>query len=351
MNSNIMHGEKQLRSICGFLAAAALVGCGSPAWSKPQSQPAFEEVSGLIRSNLAGATPAQIDRMAVQGLIESLSPRVSLADTAEDPVPGASGERGVGGVEVYRGTVGYISLRVVGASTPLEFRERYAALSASNHLTGLVLDLRGVGGNDYSAALELADAFLLYETPLMNWGEGLKSSRSKEAAITLPVAVLVDARTGGAAEALAAMLRQSGVALIFGGRTSGTAGIQRAFPLQNGQYLRITVSSVQLGNAQMIPVDGVKPDVEVKSGRSAAVADSAKVGSGPEVRGGQGTNAGPVRLRMDEADLVRRWRGEMLTARDLEQPSITNGPESRDPVLLRALDLMDGLAILRSWQK
>jgi hypothetical protein len=346
-----MHFMKTLRQASGVVVAAALVGFGSVVWSAPDVHPAFEEVSGLIRSNLAGATPEEIDWKAVQGLIENLAPRVLLVDQAGD-IPAEAGDSGgIGDTEVYRETVGYLQLRTIAASTPQEFQRRYTALIVSNRLTGLVLDLRGAGGNDYSAAVQLADAFLMQETPLLNWGEGLKRSRPKETAIALPVAVLVDGRTGGAAEALAAMMRQSGVALIFGGRTSGTAGIRRTFPLKNGQYLLITVSSVQLGNAQMIPMDGLRPDVEVKADLPAVRLDSARGGSGSGFGAVQGTNAGPVRLRMDEADLVRRWRGEMLTAKDLEQPSVTKGQESRDPVLLRALDLMDGLAILRSWQK
>jgi len=190
----------------------------------------------------------------------------------------------------------------------------------------------------------------------VNWGEGLKSSRENADAIMLPVAVLVDRQTGGAAEALAAMLRQSGVALLLGSQTAGTAGIQRTFPLNNGQFLKITVANIQLGDAQMLSSAGLKPDVQVADATNQVVALRNRNGGGDEEVPGRGkteasTNSASPRMGMNEADLVRRWRGEMLSAKDFEIRPAESGPESMDQALLRALDLMDGLAILRSWQR
>src|SRR6185503_15236598 len=96
-------------------------------------------------------------------------------------------------------------------------------MASTNSLTGLVLDLRYAGGFDYSAAAATADLFVNAARPLLNWGNGVVSSQEKTNAIQVPVAVLVNGRTAGAAEALAAALRETGSGLILGGKTAGQA--------------------------------------------------------------------------------------------------------------------------------
>lgn len=329
----------------------AVLGGGTGLGAPPDTPAAFDEVFGLVVSNLAGATPVELDQLAVSGFLQELSPRVALVDEPTDSAPAGLPD-GVMETRLYRGNTAYIRLGLIGEGCGEQVRARYRDLVTSNRLSGLVLDLRMAQGGDYAAALEVADQFLFQEVPLLNWGEGLKRSRNKEDAISLPVAVLVNGDTGGGAEALAAMLRQSGIALLIGGKTSGTAGIQQAFALTNGQFLKITVANIQLGDAQMLTAAGLTPDVEVKVNPKLETAllngeeDPFDANAEPPE-----TNGTPARLRMNEADLVRRWRGEMLSEDDLQMPALEKGPEARDPVLLRALDLMDGLAILRSWQK
>lgn len=315
--------------------------------------PSFDEVSGLIRSNLAGTTAEQLDQMAVDGLLKELNPRVALVDHEQDSIHGGRLSRVVE-ARVYRENVGYLRLARIADGTSDQLLTRLQDLKNTNQLSGLVVDLRMATGDDYAAALRVADLFLSQEVPLLNWGEGLKSSSEKTDAITLPVAMLVNGQTGGGAEAVAAMLRQSGVALLIGAQTEGTAGIQRAFELTNGQFLKITVANIQLGNAQLLSTTGIKPDVAVEVSPEHEAALLNGEGELAEDEGSEGDiemNGSPTRTRMNEADLVRRWRGEMLSDEDLGGPDPEDGPETRDPALLRALDLMDGLAILRSWQK
>ena len=59
--------------------------------------------------------------------------------------------------------------------------------------------------------------------PLLDWGQGLTRSKDQNAAIAMPVAALVNRRTSGSAEALAAVLQKTGTALVLGDRTAGSA--------------------------------------------------------------------------------------------------------------------------------
>ena len=211
----------RVHSIPRFLALISLLGWGAMAQAMPAT---FEEVSGLVRSNLAGATPDQLDQLAVDGLLKELSPRVALVDEADDSVL-AGMPAGVVDTRLYRGSIGYVRLGVIHGDSAEQLRARHRDLVTSNQLSGLVLDLRMSNGDDYAAALDVADQFLFREVPLINWGEGLERSEGKEDAMSLPVAVLVNRDTGGGAEALAGMLRETGVALLIGGRTAGTAAM------------------------------------------------------------------------------------------------------------------------------
>src|SRR5262249_19846277 len=129
---------------------------------------------------------------------------------------------------------------------------------------GLIVDLRFTDGQDYAAAVALADRFLSAEQPLVDWGEGWKNSSAKTNAISLPVAVLVNRKTTGAAEALAGILRYRDVGLLIGTNTAGQASMAREFPLKTGQRLRLAVAPVKVADGRELPFSGIKPDIEVE---------------------------------------------------------------------------------------
>jgi hypothetical protein len=113
------------------------------------------------------------------------------------------------------------------------------------------------------------------------------------------------------------------------------------------------VANIQLGNAQLLTASGLKPDVEVtvsEARERSALGREMKPSAAEDAGEALDTNGPPARARLNEADLVRRWRGEVLPVPDVEDTTTEAGPESKDPALLRALDLMEGLTILRSWQ-
>jgi hypothetical protein len=234
----------------------------------------------------------------------------------------------------------------------------------TNALKGIVLDLRNADGMDYAAAADTADLFVSKEMPLLDWGSGLTRSKPKSDAITVPVAVLVNQQTAGAAEALAAILRETDRGLILGAKTAGEATMAQDFPLKNGQRLRIATAAVKLGNGETLSVHGVKPDIQVAvnpQDEKAYLADPFKELSKPPTllagalftpAAGTNATAGTNRAgrgRVSEADLIReRKEGRELdtsepTLRDLEPQK----PVVRDPVLGRALDLIKGLSVIQ----
>jgi hypothetical protein len=321
--------------------------------------PDFKEVYDLLRAHLAGMSEAQLNQAAVRALIASLSPRVALVTN------GAAARAGTSTLLVSRsstfdGDIGYVRIERVGDGLAGAVREACGKLAATNKLTGMILDLRYAAGDDYASAAATAELFLKKAQPLLNWGNGIVRSKENNDALSMPVAVLVNRQTAGAAEALAAVLRQTGAGLILGGTTAGQAMIAEEFPLKNGERLRIATAPIQLGDGSTLSGQGLKPDIAVEvsaADERAYYADAYRAPNRAEMlvagtpgltNAASGTNRTARRARFNEAELVRERREGIseadvtaLREREPEKPLVN------DPALARAVDLLRGLALVR----
>lgn len=320
----------------------------------------FQEVYGLIREHLAGVTETELDRAAVKGLIGQLGPRVSLVAQGA----GTNTAAQVGSItksSIFDGPIAYLRVGSVGQGLSKALKDAYGALATSNKLEGAVIDLRYAGGGDYAAAAATADLFAKKQKPLLNWGTGMVESKEKADAISVPVAVLVNGQTSGAAEALAAVLRELGASLLLGGKTAGTAMLAQEYPLKNGQRLRIATSPIALGDGSSLGPEGITPDITVKvspQDERSFYADATKALSVQQSVGESvssltnalnGTNRAGRRVRLNEAELVRERREGLRGEDEGAETSVpeTEKPVVYDPVLARALDVLKGLAVVR----
>jgi hypothetical protein len=339
----------------------------------------FEEIHELLRKNLAGVTDAELEQAAIYGLINQLHPLVSIvtnAGSVTNPTPLAT-------ATVLEGTYAYVRFNQIIHDVDKEFGAALKRIAATNKLKGLVLDLRFTEGDDYAAAAALADPFLPARQAMIDWGEGLKHSTGKTdsqpSALSpqLPVAILINTQTRGAAEAFAAILRRLDIGLLLGDNSAGQAYVTRDFTLKSpdpsgrrASVLRIATTPVKIAGAGPIDRKGLTPDIKVQvplADERAFLQDPYRplprlaAGRGPDLSGSPsatnqttlaGTNSGPRasgRRRLNEAELVRMQRegvdldSEFLPGRDsgpLRPPVIT------DPVLARAIDLLKGLSVV-----
>ena len=304
----------------------------------------------------------------MQGLLKQLHSKVALVsakpDTNSEPDAPVLAEP-----KLYDGAIGYLRVQRVGRGLADRISAAYKELSSgTNTVEGLVLDLRFAGGRDYAAAAAAADLFLSRAEPLLDWGGGVVRSSSKADAITAPVVVLVNGETAGAAEALAAVLRQENQALIIGSTTAGEATIDQEFALSTGQRLRIATATIKLGNGETLSAGGLTPDIPVTLNAEeerAYYADPYREIAKPlnllAQAGGSGTNGSGngatnhSHAPLTEADLIRERKER--PGLDMEYAPIYSGTERdgaadkplvRDPVLGRALDLIKGISVLRT---
>ena len=313
----------------------------------------FQEVYDLIRQHASGVSEAELNQAAIKGLVDELSPKVSLV-TNESP-ENAKVEL-IAKATVFDGGIGYLRIVRVGDGLAKGVQAAYQQMNSTNKIKGVVLDLRYADGTDYAAATATADLFVSKSRPLLDWGKGVVSSHEKKDAISVPVAVLVNHETAGAAEALAAMTRETDAGLILGSPTAGEAMVMQDFPLKNGGHLRIASAPITLGNGVALSAKGVKPDIDVtvsEEAEKAFYADSFLVVKDTNHVAGSNGPAGEMSeglepVRLNEAELVREHNaGENPDEQVAKRPPEPHVPVVSDPALARALDLLKGLAVVR----
>lgn len=336
--------------------AGLLLAAGSAAGQPTNPAPDFNEVYGLVRDHLTGVSPADLNQAAVEGLLSALRGKVKIVNAGAVPATNAPA---LATASLLESNVAYLRLAGLEPDVAAKFAEQLKSLGATNPLAGIVLDLRFADSEDYAAAGALADLFQTKPRALVDWGQGKVRATEKTNAIRLPVALLVNRDTGGAAEALAAVLRETGAALLIGNPTAGRAMIGEDFPLKDGRRLRVASVPVKVGDALKLGPEGVRPDILVNvtlaeerafQGAPYGLATSSLT-TATNAEGTAGiTNRPARRTRTSEADLVRARR-DGIPLEETTAESRTNEPAKpliRDPALARAVDLIKGLAVIRA---
>lgn len=136
--------------------------------------------------------------------------------------------------------------------------------------TGVIMDLRGAGGEslpsvDRLAALYVSDDPLLY---LLKDGRGeiVRPHRLSSGNITMggnmPLILLVDKGTTEASELLVSILKNRKGILVVGSSTSGDISYRENIPLSKDEILHIVTKRVYVNGVQY-EGGGVRPDIAV----------------------------------------------------------------------------------------
>ena len=306
--------------------------------------PDFQEVHRLVRENLKGVSDEELNRAAVLGFLNQLYPRVSLVTNTLDQAKAADDPL-VSNTAVFEESYGYLRVSAIRSGLSEQVEAAIGELESKNKLKGLILDLRFASGRDYAVAAEVADLFLPTERLLLKWGHSWARSTTKTNSIELPVAMLVNRGTIGAAEALTAVLQETHASLTIGAPTAGDAHVYEEFELRNGHRIRVAADSVEVGDGQQFPDKGLTPDilVEVEENQERAFLADPYLPSGPRLTGsatendgGNGIDPIPSENRLEPVPFH-----ESTPARRGESPALIG-----DPVLARAIDFLKGLALL-----
>jgi carboxyl-terminal processing protease len=162
---------------------------------------------------------------------------------------------------------GYLRVAEFGAGTPAEIRREVDALTKQG-AQRLVLDLRGTAFGDVEAGLTTARLFVKSGTLAFRRDRGQEretvEAAAGDGAITLPIALLVDNGTSGAAELFAGALAGNQRASLVGERTQGRAARQKLVKLPDGSALVLTHLFYLTPTGGVINENGLPPDIAVE---------------------------------------------------------------------------------------
>lgn len=159
--------------------------------------------------------------------------------------------------------VGYIRIAEFDATTAdavTSAADRLSGLGA----TGLVVDLRGTATGDYEAGLATAAMFTDADTLALRETSTEQTPMTRattEPSIDVPVVLVTDFGTAGAAELFAGALTDTGRADSVGLRTAGRAAEQTLVPLPDGGGLLLSSSRYLTPSGDQIHRAGVEPAV------------------------------------------------------------------------------------------
>jgi carboxyl-terminal processing protease len=166
---------------------------------------------------------------------------------------------------------GYIALPDFQAERTMEFEH---AMELVRGLPLLVLDLRGNPGGRIRTLREIASMFLDHPTELLEYRDGARRTPVRVRAGARPytgsVAVLVDERTGSAAELMAAAFQDLGRGTIYGRPTAGSTRVRRSALLPGGVVFHYAGrGEFRRRDGRAVEGTGVLPDVRIEYSREA----------------------------------------------------------------------------------
>ncbi len=224
------------------------------------------EALTAIRANHLQAeslTEVELQRATLRGLLQQLAPGAELVPATDQPPPSPFR------AEILDGSTGYIRPGTLDAAALAQLDTTLQNF-AGKKLTGLVLDLRATPqSGDFETAAEAAQRFVPRGKQLFSLRRpAAKQERlftsNRDPVFSGVLVVVVDRSTGGAAEVLAAVLRQGAKAMVVGERTSGRAVEFAAIPAAPGLILRLAVAGVEVPGLPGLHPRGLEPDIEVE---------------------------------------------------------------------------------------
>ena len=162
--------------------------------------------------------------------------------------------------------IGYLQVESFRKGETSEIASHALQLIRSGVLR-LVLDLRGAAAGEVSEGIAAANLFL--DHGVITYLEGQKYPRQtftaepSKALLKLPVVVLVNRATAGAAEVVASAILENGRGDVVGEKTYGLASVQRVIPLDDGAALILSVAKYHTPGGKAIQGHGITPNVAV----------------------------------------------------------------------------------------
>jgi len=251
----------------GYAAVVAVLP-GSPAEKAGiEATDLFESIEGQstremslpeIRNMLAGAPGTDVNVAVVRARRAGEAEKVVITRdiVSVPPVSDKMMEDGIG----YMKTEALTKGKAQEIASKIKSLERAGAKK-------ILLDLRNCAEGEESEGVAVANLFLNHGT--ITYLQGQKYPREAfnadpaKAITTLPVAVLVNRGTAGAAEIVAAAILENARGDVVGDKTFGDGSVQKTIDLQDGGALILSVAKYYSPSGKAIQDNAITPNVLV----------------------------------------------------------------------------------------
>ena len=165
--------------------------------------------------------------------------------------------------DVVSGNAGYLRISRFSGNTADDFNDAVSDL-VNRGVCGLVIDLRGNADGSMEAAASVLDTLLPAGTTVSSRdrnGKTVVEYTSKANEISLPMSVLVDGRTSGAAELCAADIRDFKKGLLVGEKTAGAGTKDTVVPLSDGSAMVLSTAEYLTAGGKTFDGTGIGVDL------------------------------------------------------------------------------------------
>jgi carboxyl-terminal processing protease len=206
---------------------------------------------------LRGAPGSKVTITIIRG--NAADPHVIELTRETPPAAGVSGRMAAPGV-------GYVRIPAIDGNTAGQLKSHIADLT-KNGAVKLAIDLRRTATGAPDQGIALARLFVpsgaLAHKETRGGTRETIAAAGGDGSVTLPVALLIDAGTSGAAELFAAALSGNGRADLIGEHTIGRTATQKLVKLPDGSGLWLSTSRYLTPAGEQLHEKGLEPTVAV----------------------------------------------------------------------------------------
>jgi carboxyl-terminal processing protease len=207
---------------------------------------------------LAGPPGSKVKLTVIRGGSTAEPHIVELTREAPQTVDVKSRQQGDG--------IGYVRVASFGRRVTEQLRSQISSLTKAG-ATRLIVDVRNTAAGELAEGIAAAKLFVPSGTIAVresrSTGQVKIAAEKGDGSVAVPITLLVDSGTSGAAEVFAAALAGNKRAELIGERTIGRTGVQELVKLPDGSALWITSTRYLTPAGAQLQAKGLEPDVVV----------------------------------------------------------------------------------------
>ena len=181
--------------------------------------------------------------------------------------------------------VGYVKAQVLNKGKAQDIAAKIKSLQRQG-AKKLILDLRNSSEGDAEEGVAVANLFL--DNGMIASVQGQKYDKvtytadAQKKITDLPLVVLVNRGTAGAAEIVAAAILENSRGDVVGDKTFGEGSVQKLIEVPDGSALILSIAKYYTPKGKIIQENGITPNVQVAAGDDLAALPDDEDGNAPD---------------------------------------------------------------------